>query len=1095
MRFPGKSAPAATASAGSSKEGNGNTFSLGVLAAMLVCAAAFLGIGAPAAGAAPEAQPGWSLQSTFGEAQGSAFEGSQNPLAIDGNGNIFATYQESGRVNGYAPDESSLGPYGFTNEVQNLAADFGEGVLYVDNLFGGPITRWVSDGAPTPTYTAAPGFSVPGGAGLTVDTSTHDLLVADPGAEAVRRYDTTGSLVDSIATPSISPAWIAAAPDGSFYVAPDGGSDITHLSATGTVLGTTAGVGALQGLAFDPVQELLVASVGGLLKTYDASGQFLSEVNGNSAAWLGSGDNGLLYGLANGAINKYVPATVPGVESPLVTNVQPNSVHVSADVDPGAGPPEGSQAHFEYSADGGLSWTSTPDEGVERTGTDEPDTIEANLTGLTLNSDYLVRVKASNAVIPNVLSPATSFSTPEIAPVVETGSVGDRSETGAMLYGTVTPAGLQTTYHFEYGTTTAYGSRAPLEAEAPAGNRRVPRTVQRPISGLQPGTTYHYRLVAENAIGETLGDDRTFTTLKPDELFPQRAYEQVTPVDKEGAVVQSDFHVQTAADGSAIAVTSAAAADDSESALILQNYLSRRSPDGWLDWKQVDPPQDAEPNLNESATAAISDDFEHALVISNRALAPGGVSGAGNLYVKDLSTGAYTSVASAPDPNAWDLLVGIQANERIFLAAAPDFSWILFWGIPSFSPEASTTAIYRWTRASDELKVESRLPDGTVTTSPVQTADGYQREMPLASSDGSAVAFSASGVFRRENGQTTAISVSRVTGDPNDEPQPATIHGMTPDGRYVFFSSERQLTDDAPPANPAADGLYRYDATTDELLYLGPKIAGTVLGVYGFSGDGQRVYFDNGARTVVWDEGTIRQVTTDRPVAGNFLTTSVSASRRYFAWEDPDHNVHVYDAVLGESNCASCPADGSTGGDARMMAVGRGIGNRAVRAMMDNGTVFFDTPIRLLAADHNGTRDVYAYKEGRLDLISSGDEDFDATFVDASEDGSSVFFQTNQGLVGQDTDGNADVYVARLGGGFASQNPPPPPGSCQGAECAEAGGQPAGGPPVNTAAVASPATAPKKHKKHKHKHKKSKKHKHKGQGQKSKRHSPKTLGN
>ena len=52
MRFPGKSAPAATASAGSSKHGNGKTFSFGVLATMLVCAAAFLGIGAPAAGAA-----------------------------------------------------------------------------------------------------------------------------------------------------------------------------------------------------------------------------------------------------------------------------------------------------------------------------------------------------------------------------------------------------------------------------------------------------------------------------------------------------------------------------------------------------------------------------------------------------------------------------------------------------------------------------------------------------------------------------------------------------------------------------------------------------------------------------------------------------------------------------------------------------------------------------------------------------------------------------------------------------------------------------------------------------------------------------------
>jgi hypothetical protein len=140
--------------------------------------------------------------------------------------------------------------------------------------------------------------------------------------------------------------------------------------------------------------------------------------------------------------------------------------------------------------------------------------------------------------------------------------------------------------------------------------------------------------------------------------------------------------------------------------------------------------------------------------------------------------------------------------------------------------------------------------------------------------------------------------------------------------------------------------------------------------------------------------------------------------------------------------------------------------------------VFFDTTNRLLAADHNGARDVYAYQNGHLQLISPGNEDFDAFFVDASNDGSDVFFQTDQGLVGQDTDGESDVYDARIGGGFASQNPPPPPGACAGAECAQAAGQTTAGPPVATAGAANPAVPHKKHKKHKHKkHGKHKKHK------------------
>ncbi|MFL5872177.1 MAG: hypothetical protein ACJ75T_01705 [Solirubrobacterales bacterium] len=1063
-------------SAESPTPGSGSTFSFGALAAMLVCAAAFLGIGAPAASAAPEAQPGWSHQGTFGKARGSAFEGSQSPLAIDGDGNVFATDQSAGSVNGYAPDGSSLGSYGFTAEVQNLAADFGENVLYVDNLFGGPVTRWISDGAPTPTYSADPGFTaVAGGAGIAVDPSTNDLLVADPGAEAVRRYDTTGTLLDTIATASINPTWIAAATDGSFYVAPEGGSDITHLSATGAVLGTIAGVGALEGLAFDPSHELLVASAGGMLKNYAPAGQLVSEFDGSGAAWIAAGENGLLYGLANGAINKYVLATVPGVEAPLVTNIQSTSVHVSAEVDPGAGPPEGSRAHFEYSSDGGDSWKETLDEAVERTPTEEPDMIEADLTGLALNTHYLVRVKALNSLTSSI-SPTTSFSTPEIAPLVETGVASDLSETSAILHGTVNPAGLQTGYHFDYGTTTAYGNRIPVSAEGTAGNNRVLLNVSRLITGLQPGVTYHYRLVAENAIGETAGDDRTFTALTLSELFPQRAYEQVTPVDKEGAQVLSDFHVQAANDGSAIAVTTVQAPAAAPSSLILQNHLSRRGADGWLDWQPTDAPQDAVPGLNEASTVGMSEDFEHALVISNRALAPGGIAGGGNLYVKDMATGDYTFVAGAPGAGSWKALVGIQANEKIFLAAAPDFSWILFWGQPQFLPDASGVAIYRWTRATGDLKIESLLPGEIVPPFEVQFPDAYKRELPSASDDGSVIGYGLpTGVYRRVDGETKAVSVSEIPGD-STEAQSGNFDGMTPDGRYIFFRSGARLTEDAPES--VGGLLYRYDAVTDDLEYL------TQAGgyIYGFGEDGQTIYADNGMTpgvTVVWHAGQVRTVTTDQPVLMlEGARTSVSSNGRYFVWikESGGKAVYLYDAVADEASCLSCSPGGGPGGNARTIGIGRGIGNREPQVILDNGTVFFDTTNRLLAADHNGARDVYAYQNGRLELISPGTEDYDAFFVDASMDGSNVFFQTDQGLVGQDTDGESDVYDARVGGGFASQNPPPPPGSCTGAECAQAGGKPAASPPVSTAGAAEPATPQKKkHKNKKHKHKKHKK--------------------
>src|SRR5437868_5094970 len=79
------------------------------------------------------------------------------------------------------------------------------------------------------------------------------------------------------------------------------------------------------------------------------------------------------------------------------------------------------------------------------------------------------------------------------APTVTTGAVGKVAENSAVLHGTVNPNGASTTYYFQWGLTTSYGSNS---APRSAGNgvRRV--SVERRAKGLAPGTVYHYRLVA-----------------------------------------------------------------------------------------------------------------------------------------------------------------------------------------------------------------------------------------------------------------------------------------------------------------------------------------------------------------------------------------------------------------------------------------------------------------------------------------------------------------------------------------------------------------------------------------------------------------------
>jgi hypothetical protein len=102
----------------------------------------------------------------------------------------------------------------------------------------------------------------------------------------------------------------------------------------------------------------------------------------------------------------------------------------------------------------------------------------------------------------------------EVAPpTVVTGAANGVGPSTATLTGSVNPNLKASTYHFEYGTTTAYGTSTP-DGSAGAGNSPVSVSAQ--VGGLSPNTTYHFRLVASNDDGTSVGGDGTFTTLSPE---------------------------------------------------------------------------------------------------------------------------------------------------------------------------------------------------------------------------------------------------------------------------------------------------------------------------------------------------------------------------------------------------------------------------------------------------------------------------------------------------------------------------------------------------------------------------------------------------
>ena len=98
------------------------------------------------------------------------------------------------------------------------------------------------------------------------------------------------------------------------------------------------------------------------------------------------------------------------------------------------------------------------------------------------------------------------------APSAVTGSVSAITTKSAKLAGTVTPNGQATSWYFEYGTTTAYGSKTSAKSAGP-GAKAVGVSIT--VTGLKAATAYHYRLVAANGSGTSVGADRVFATAGP----------------------------------------------------------------------------------------------------------------------------------------------------------------------------------------------------------------------------------------------------------------------------------------------------------------------------------------------------------------------------------------------------------------------------------------------------------------------------------------------------------------------------------------------------------------------------------------------------
>jgi DNA-binding beta-propeller fold protein YncE len=448
-------------------------------------------------------------------------QSNQDVFVVDaGNGRIVqldsAGVFQGSFTAGLAPDAASAA---FTA----IASDGSSGDLYVvDPANGGDrpngaVDRFNADG----TYVSQINETdVPAGtffpSSVAVNPTNGNVYVADGAGIDV--FDSTGTFQSQITGagsegPLSSTTAVAVDNAGNVYVID--GSNVSKFAPDGTFLSFVLMSFGAQAITVDPATGDLFILDGSTgvprVLHYDSSGTLLFTFGTNdivsSSSLAVDATSGRVYvaDQGNSDIPFFDAAVAPDVTTGAATPTTEGGM-LSGTVDPLGFP---TSYHFDYGADESYgSSTADVDAG---TGTGNVDAA-ATLTGLAPNTTFHYRLVASNASISN-FGADQAFTTSPVPPTVTTLAATDVTRNAATLNATVNPNNSQTTYHFEYGLSTAYGSTTP-DADGGAGGTADPRSA--PLVGLEPATEYHFRVVADNGTGgPQLGDDQTFTTLAP----------------------------------------------------------------------------------------------------------------------------------------------------------------------------------------------------------------------------------------------------------------------------------------------------------------------------------------------------------------------------------------------------------------------------------------------------------------------------------------------------------------------------------------------------------------------------------------------------
>ena len=417
------------------------------------------------------------------------------------------------------------------------------------------------------------------------------------------------------------------------------------------------------------------------------------------------------------------------------------------------------------------------------------------------------------------------------------------------------------------------------------------------IAGIWVGSVL-LALVPAPAVGAGSCPNGQFRSGASEHLPDCRAYEQVSPVEKDGQDAVSLQPLKPAqsapceegAPCTLAYMTVGAAFGGASGNEFPDAYLGTRGTDGWQTTPLSPPTLQAPANSNVKVAYAFSEDLSQTILrVPLQQLTEGAPAGVYNLFRRNAS-GDYSLVTTTappePPPSGCGNCFESQ-DVSAFAGASGDFSHVLFEANDSLVPGAPAAGAENLYEATGgRVTLAGILPDGTIPPLGATVGGGIEvveesaHELERAvSQDGSHVLFEAAAdggapdpeqkgmteLYDRIDGSATVeVSAPAPGARPGEceteggvcNAEPAQFWTASEDGAFVYFTSKAALTERSftgaeasepePPENPGND-LYRYSVATGELSDLTvdttDEDGADVLGVVGSAEDGSYVYF------------------------------------------------------------------------------------------------------------------------------------------------------------------------------------------------------------------------------------------------------------